>query len=126
MLAITPELTMTDPRPQSDEMDFVSIDLDCAEPGPADATGVVYPLRVKSVSERERMPQPLAALAKEALRRGLRPAWATFTRGGHDEHAAQDVAAEIAPWDRRKLVPAFIAGLWIEDCDKKASRQFIL
>jgi hypothetical protein len=29
------------------------------------------------------------------------------------------VATETAPWDRRKPVPAFIAELWIEDCDKK-------
>jgi hypothetical protein len=29
------------------------------------------------------------------------------------------VATETDPWDRRKPVPAFIAELWIEDCDKK-------
>ena len=63
MLATASELTMADPRAQSDEMDIVSIDSDCAEPGAADATGVVCPLRVKSVSEPKRMRRPLAALA---------------------------------------------------------------
>ncbi len=33
------EWTMADPRTQSDEMDAVSIDSDCAEPGAPDATG---------------------------------------------------------------------------------------
>jgi hypothetical protein len=72
MLAIAPELTMTDPEAQSDEMDIVSIDSDRAEPGAADAAGVVCPLRVKSVSESKRMRRPLAALASDALRLGLR------------------------------------------------------
>jgi hypothetical protein len=72
MLAIAPELTMADHRAQSDEIDIVSIDSDCAEPGAADATGVVCPLRVKSVSESKRMRRPLAPLASDALRLGLR------------------------------------------------------
>jgi hypothetical protein len=72
MLAIAPELTMADHRAQSDEIDIVSIDSDCAEPGAADATGVVCPLRVKSVSESKRMRRTLAPLASDALRLGLR------------------------------------------------------
>ena len=73
MLAIAPELTMADPlEAQSDEMDIVSIDSDRAQPGAADATGVVCPLRVKSVSKPKRMRRPLAALASDALRLGLR------------------------------------------------------
>jgi hypothetical protein len=72
MLAIAPELTMADPEAQSDEMDIVSIDLDRAEPGAADAARVVCPLRVKSVSESKRMRRPLAVLASDALRLGLR------------------------------------------------------
>ena len=113
MLVIAPELTMADPRAQSEEMDIVSIDSDRAEPGAADATGAGCPLRVKSVSEPKRMRRPLAALASDALRLGY------VTRGAAGEHAAQNVATETAPWDRRKPVPAFIAELWIEDCDKK-------
>ena len=72
MLVIAPELTMADPRAQSEEMDIVSIDSDRAEPGAADATGAGCPLRVKSVSEPKRMRRPLAALASDALRLGLR------------------------------------------------------
>jgi hypothetical protein len=49
------------------------------------------------------------------------PAWAPYVcSGAHERRAcSQNVAIETAPWDRRKSVPAFIAGLWIEDCDKK-------
>jgi hypothetical protein len=52
MLAIAPELTMADPGAQSDEMDIASIDSDRADPGAADAAGVVCPLRVKSSARR--------------------------------------------------------------------------
>jgi hypothetical protein len=114
MLAIAPELTMADHEAQSDEMDIVSIDSDRAEPGAADAAGVVCPLRVKSVSKSKRMRRPLAALASDALRLGLR-----LLGGAAGEHAAQNVATETAPWNRREPVRAFITGLWIEDYDKK-------
>jgi len=75
MLVIAPELTMADPRAQSEEMDIVSIDSDRAEPGAADATGAGCPLRVKSVSEPKRMRRPLAALASDALRLGYVYSW---------------------------------------------------
>jgi hypothetical protein len=71
MLAIAPELTMADLGAHSEEMNIVSIDSDCAEPGAADATSVVCPPRVKSVSESKRMRRPLAPLASDALRLGL-------------------------------------------------------
>ena len=72
-MAIAPEVTMTDSGAQSDERDIFSIDPDRTELGAADAaTGVVCPLRVKSVSESKRMRRTLAPLASDALRLGLR------------------------------------------------------
>jgi hypothetical protein len=106
-------------RAQSDKRDIVSNDSDGTEHGAPDAVaGVVCPLRVRSVSESKRMRRPWAVLAKDALRLGrrllggvARRAWSL--KGGYRNR----------PGDRRKPVPAFIAGLWIEDCDKKGIQK---
>ena len=84
---------MADPSSaQSDERDAVSIDSDRAEPGAADATGAGCPLRVKSVSEPKRMRRPLAALASDALRLGLR-----LLVGLPASMQPKNVATETAP-----------------------------
>jgi hypothetical protein len=85
----------TDHGAQSDETDAASIDSDRAKPRAPDATGIVRPLRVKSVSEPERMRRPLAALASDAL-----PAWATFTRGSRRAGSPKR-GYRNRPWDRR-------------------------
>jgi hypothetical protein len=73
------ELTMADPRTQSDEMGAVTVD--CAEPDAPGATGVVCPLRVKRGSEPKKLRRPLAAL--------VAPAWGYVCSGGAGEYAAQ-------------------------------------
>jgi hypothetical protein len=80
----------TDHRAQSDEMDAGSIDWDRAKPRAPDATGIVRPLRVKSVSEAKRMRRLWRHLRAMPSRLGLR------LLGAPGEQAAQNVATETA------------------------------